>query len=86
MKGITDRVGILKWPLFLSSFGKYWSVEDDWRKKVIEGNCDYYSTGVLPDWLPLVADLPSAIVCETTDGKRIEPKKQGQQSGKAIKT
>lgn len=79
------RPGILRWAQFTELHAKYWSVEDDWRKKVIEGNCDYYSAGELPACLPLVTDLPSAIVCETTDGKRVERKKSGQPSGKAVK-
>jgi len=78
VKGLKDRVGILKWSAFVASFGKYWAVEDAWRKQVIEGNCDYYSTGILPAWLPLVTEMPSAIVSETTDGKRIEPRKAGK--------
>ena len=72
------RPGILVWSKFTEAHAKYWSVEDAWRKQVIEGNCDYYSTGILPAWLPLVTEMPSAIVSETTDGKRIEPRKAGK--------
>lgn len=72
------RPGILRWPQFTQLHAKYWAVEDAWRKQVIEGNCDYYSTGILPAWLPLVTEMPSAIVSETTDGKRIEPRKAGK--------
>lgn len=72
------RPGILRWVKFTELHAKYWSVEDNWRKQVIEGNCDYYSTGKLPDWLPLVTEMPSALVSETTDGKRIPPRNAGK--------
>ena len=51
----------------------YYSVEPPWRKALIEGNSDYYSSGSLPPCLPVLpAGLPPTVVCETLDGQRIE--------------
>ncbi|MBV7539264.1 DUF3274 domain-containing protein [Duganella sp. sic0402] len=59
-----DRAGIRKWSFFLRKHDTYFSVEKDWRKKLIEGNRDYYSTGLLPK-LPVLPDgLPISVVCE----------------------
>jgi hypothetical protein len=68
------RPSILKWSTFLSEHADYWACEPAERKALIEGNCDYYSTGVLPK-LPLLPDeMPPALVCETTQGYRVPPK------------
>ena len=70
--GDVVRPGILTWAQFQETFTLYWSEEDAERKKIIEGNCDYYSTGVLPASLPDITQRPKAIVCETTLGKRTD--------------
>ena len=81
-KGIPQEVrdGILSWKHFLNTFASapsmdpnkptanYWAVEPQWRKEVIEGNADYYSTGVLPACVPsLTAGLPNAVICQKID-------------------
>ncbi len=66
------RPGILTWEKFQEDFVLYWSEEDPERKKIIEGSCDYYSTGVLPAWLPNITQRPPAVVCETTLGRRTD--------------
>jgi hypothetical protein len=59
-----NRVGILKWSGFLSNYGAYFSAENDWRKRLIEGNRDYYSTGLLPVLPVLPEGLPASVLCE----------------------
>jgi hypothetical protein len=57
------RPGILEWARFMKSFIAYWEDERPWRKALIEGNSNYYTTGVLPTCLPLPPDgLPSSVV------------------------
>ena len=69
------RPGILSWKSFLTDFGVYFATEPADRAAIIEGSCDYYSTGVLPAWLPVLPEgLPSTIVCETKLGYRVTPK------------
>lgn len=59
-----ERPGIKKWSAFLNSHSGYFSVEKIWRRRIIEGNRNYYSTGQLPD-LPLLPEgLPSSVLCE----------------------
>jgi hypothetical protein len=66
------RPGILTWDDFLSDFGKFYECEPDWRKDLIEGNVDYYSTGLLPSCLPLLTGkLWNIVVSETTLGRRV---------------
>lgn len=67
------RPGILEWQDFNEQFHKYFDAEPDWRKQLIRGNCVYYSTGELPSCLPLVTDLPPAVVNETMSGLRVGP-------------
>ncbi|MET3133617.1 pimeloyl-ACP methyl ester carboxylesterase [Oxalobacteraceae bacterium GrIS 1.11] len=78
------RPSILVWDKFLSKFGHYFSVEPAWRTAVIEGNANYYSTGLLPACVPsLRAGLPSTVICETVDGIRTvatPPPKHGADS------
>jgi len=67
------RMGILIWGKFQEQFGVFYNSEPDWRKALIEGNCTYYSTGKLPDCLPVLpAGLPPTVVSETMSGQRIE--------------
>ncbi len=74
------RPGILTWKDFQDLHGKYFECEQDEIKQIIEGNCDYYSTGVLPACVPTVDRRPPAVVAETTDGRSvpITPRKQGK--------
>lgn len=60
------RPGILLWSKFKTDFAIYWADEPAWRRGLIEGNVDYYSTGILPSSLPLPPeDLPTAVVLQT---------------------
>jgi hypothetical protein len=62
-----SRQGILKWNNFLEQFAVYWADERPWRKKLIEDNKTYYSTGELPANLPLPPEgLPQCLVVEST--------------------
>jgi hypothetical protein len=74
------RDGIFTWKEFLKTFAaapsadpkhptaNYWSVEPQWRKDLIEGNANYYSSGVLPACVPsLTAGLPTAVICQRVD-------------------
>jgi hypothetical protein len=69
------RPGIAVWNEFVEKFGEHcYGKEPEWRKALIEGNCDYYSTGVLPECVAVLpGGLPSAVVCETVSGRRINP-------------
>ncbi len=70
---IPHRPSIRRWEEFLTQFGVYWASESTQRRQIIEGNAQYYSSGVLPAWLPdLQAGLPSTVVCETVTGRRTE--------------
>lgn len=65
-KGDLRRPGILYWPKFKIDFDIYWNDEPAWRREIIEGNADYYSTGRLPSCLPLPPEgLPSAVEFQT---------------------
>ena len=52
---------------------------------MISDTCEYYSTGVLPKWLPVLPDgLPPAVLSETRQGRRIDNSKaQPEQSAQA---
>ncbi len=76
-KPMEVRDGILSWKNFLHKFataastipGKpsadYWSMEPAWRRDLVEGNANYYSSGVLPACVPsLTAGLPTAVICQ----------------------
>ena len=68
-----ERQSILRWKQFLEKFPLYWAAESASRKELIEGNAEYYSSGVLPASIPaLQAGLPSTVVCETVSGRRTE--------------
>ena len=64
------RKGILTWQDFEKIYKCYVAVEPPERRKIIEGNSDYYSTGVLPECVPNLANRPGAVVVETADGKQ----------------
>lgn len=71
------RAGILTWENFQEQHEKLWHVERPWRKKLIEDNANYYSTGELPSSLPLPGGkLFEIIVAETISGNRVEPNKR----------
>ena len=68
------RLKILTLPKFLRSFNAYYASEPDWRKLLIIGNANYYSSGVLPPALPLLTgELWDIVISETTSGKRVVP-------------
>ncbi len=82
----SNRPGILTWDKFLTQHAAFYAKEPAWRKKLIEGNCDYYSSGVLPDGLPLLPEgLPSLVVCETRNGLYIDPAQQAHPKASADK-
>lgn len=69
------RPSILLWEKFTKKFAAYWDKEPAWRKKIIEGNAKYYSTGDLPAFLPVLpGDLPPTVICETTGLPQIPSK------------
>jgi hypothetical protein len=71
-KNRSPRKGILTWPKFFELFSTYYECEPDWRKQLIEGNVDYYSSGVLPSCLPvLTGKLWNIVISETILGKRV---------------
>jgi hypothetical protein len=60
------RQGILLWEQFQEEFSVYWNDERSWRKRLIENNKVYYSTGNLPSDIPLPPDgIPPALVLES---------------------
>ncbi|PWF48868.1 DUF3274 domain-containing protein [Massilia glaciei] len=68
---IIPRASILKWSDFQKKFHRYWEVEPQWRKDLIEGNARYYSSGKLPNCVPSLREgLPSTVLCETRAGMR----------------
>ena len=70
----TIRPGILTWEKFLKQSAAYWEDERPWRKAVIAGNKEYYSTGKLPADLPLPPEgLPLALVVESIPGASEKP-------------
>lgn len=76
--GEPRRAGILRWEIFLRSYQVYWQDEPAWRKELIEGNAEYYSSGVLPSCLPvLTGKLWQIVISETMHGKRVTPAKEG---------
>jgi hypothetical protein len=81
-KGRELRRGILSWEDFVNRFSIYLDVEPDWRKSLIEGNVDYYSSGNLPECLPLpTGKISDIVVSETTNGRRTESGVLDKRSG-----
>ena len=75
------RPGMLHWVDFLTLHGAYLKCEPKWRRELIEGNVDYYTTGVLPACLPvLTGPLWDIVISETMLGARVnrpaEPKEK----------
>jgi hypothetical protein len=67
------RPSIPRWNDFKKKFAIYLAAEPAQRQLIIKGNADYYSSGVLPAFVPaLQAGLPSTVVCETVNGRRTE--------------
>lgn len=67
-----QRPGMPTWDDFTDKHGAYYNCEPDWRKQLIEGNVDYFSTGVLPPCLPVLSGkLWDIVVSETTSGRRV---------------
>lgn len=66
------RPNILRWENFVANFGAYLQCEPSWRRELIEGNANYYSTGNLPACLPLLTGhLWEIVVSETVTGTRV---------------
>jgi hypothetical protein len=66
------RPGMPTWDDFIDKHGAYYNCEPEWRQRLIEGNVDYYSTGVLPSCLPvLTGKLWNIVISETTLGRRV---------------
>ena len=64
------RPGILTWDSFLKLYRAYYDNEPNWRKQLIQGSVGYYSSGILPGGLPLLAGkLWDIVISETTSGK-----------------
>ena len=67
------RPSIPRWNDFKKKFAIYLAAEPAQRQLIIKGNADYYSSGVLPAFVPaLQVGLPSTVVCETINGRRTE--------------
>lgn len=61
----STRPSIKKWEDFVGKFALYWSKEPKWRSDLIIGNCDYYTTGRLPAFIPgLRMGLPTRVICQ----------------------
>ena len=83
-KTAQSRPSIMKWSQFVKDFSSFWEAEPKWRKDVIQGSADYYSTGKLPTCVPgLRIGLPSTVVCETVDGVRTAGVAAGSMVGAA---
>jgi hypothetical protein len=66
LEGERLRPGILGWADFQETFAVYWIDEPRCRTDIIQGNVDYYSTGALPNSLPLPPDgLPATVVLQS---------------------
>jgi hypothetical protein len=65
---LAKRLGIQKWGNFIKDFSEFWNDEEDWIKEIIEGNKNYYISGILPESLPSIRQCPQAIICESVDG------------------
>jgi len=67
------RPGIMNWKDFTQQFDDYLRCEPDWRRHLVKGNSDYYSSGQLPKNLPLLTGrLWSIVISEITSGERVE--------------
>ena len=66
-----NRPGILTWRKFEGRHAQYFDCEPPEIQEIVRGNCDYYSTGVLPACVPTIDRRPPAVVAETTTGRTI---------------
>ncbi len=73
------RPGVLTWGEFNQQFANYYKQEPAERAEIINGNSDYYSTGVMPKCVKSIAQRPKAVIAETTDG-RSPPVKSAQEA------
>ncbi|MBJ7312352.1 DUF3274 domain-containing protein [Rugamonas sp. CCM 8940] len=75
----TQRPGILTWDKFLLQHNEHWGVEIPWRRELIEGNSNYYSTGELPPCVPLLTGaLWEIVIAETVGGNRVDKNKKAK--------
>lgn len=59
------RDGIKQFSHFMSTYRQLFSAEPSWRKDVVTGSARYYSTGLMPAFVPSIHDgLPPQVVCE----------------------
>lgn len=59
------RKNVEKWIDFQKKHSVYFSVEPAWRRELIQGNMNYYSSGVLPGILPLPPEgFPIDVISE----------------------
>lgn len=58
------RKDILLWNEFSVKYSAYFTTEPSWRSLLIDGNSNYYSTGVLPVLPVLPEGLPAAVLTE----------------------
>lgn len=62
---LRKRRSILQWEEFRATHAAYLGSEPAWRRRLIEGNAEYYSTGVLPAGLPVLPEgLPADVLSE----------------------
>lgn len=73
------RKSILTKQAFLKRHKLYFDAEPPWRQKIIDGNIAYYSTGKLPDCLPLPPDGFPTMVIDESFQAGVEAKKRGKQ-------
>ena len=57
----------MTWSDFLKKHKQYFECEPPEIRAIIEGNCKYYSEGVLPPCVPTLAGRPRAVISETDD-------------------
>jgi hypothetical protein len=64
-KASMKRPGVLQWREFKQKYADYLSSESGWRFDLIDGNAEYYSSGVLPVGLPVLPEgLPTDVLSE----------------------
>ncbi|OBV39397.1 T6SS effector phospholipase Tle3 domain-containing protein [Janthinobacterium psychrotolerans] len=69
------RDGILLADKFRTLHAVYLAVEPPWRKEIIDGNIDYYNSGVLPAGLPLLSGNLWKIVISQTKNMKVVTEK-----------
>ena len=59
------RRGTKVWSTFKNEHAKFFNAEPIWKSEIVEGNADYYSSGILPPGLPLIPEaLPACVLNE----------------------